>query len=367
MRKLILTNHQAPGDIVMLTAAVRDLHRCYPGQFLTDVRTSCPALWEGNPHLTPLEAAGPDVTVVDCHYPLIQFSNERPNHFLHGFIEFLNEQLGLQIEPALFKGDIHLSEAEKSAPSVVKKITGLDVPYWIIVAGGKFDYTIKWWHARRWQAVVDHFLGRMLFVQVGEGGDYHPPLNHVLDLRGKTPLRELVQLVHNAQGVLCPVTQLMHLAAAVESKPGGPPNRPCVVVAGGREPPHWEAYPTHQFIHTVGALPCCASGGCWRARSVPLGDGDSKDEEKHLCVDAIDGLPRCMDLITPQQVCERIEFYFAGGQIEYLGEGLWNQLVPFLRCDPFRTRELKPARNGSNGSCCKTMSHRHSTGAPNNR
>ena len=129
MRKLILTNYQAPGDIVMLTAAVRDLHRCYPGQFLTDVRTSCPALWAGNPHLTPLEAGDPDVTVVDCHYPLIHSSNDRPSHFLHGFIEFLNERLGLQIKPTFFRGDIHLSESEKAAPSEVEKITGLDVPY----------------------------------------------------------------------------------------------------------------------------------------------------------------------------------------------------------------------------------------------
>ena len=37
--KLILRNSQSPGDIVMLTAAVRDLHACRPGQFLTDVRT----------------------------------------------------------------------------------------------------------------------------------------------------------------------------------------------------------------------------------------------------------------------------------------------------------------------------------------
>src|SRR5690349_876674 len=45
-RKLILRNHQSPGDLVMLTAAVRDLHRTFPGQFLTDVRTACGALWE---------------------------------------------------------------------------------------------------------------------------------------------------------------------------------------------------------------------------------------------------------------------------------------------------------------------------------
>jgi ADP-heptose:LPS heptosyltransferase len=221
------------------------------------------------------------------------------------------------------------------------------VPYWIIVAGGKFDFTIKWWHFRRWQAVVDYFQEKILFVQIGEGADYHPRLNHVLDLRGQTSLRDLVQLVHHAQGVLCPVTQLMHLAAAVESQLSAPPNRPCVVVAGGREPPSWEAYPTHQFIHTVGALACCATGGCWRARSVPLGDGDDKDEERHLCVDVADGLPRCMAMITPQQVCERIEFYFAGGQIKFLEAGLWNCISRWLRRDPLAFNDFRQARDKS--------------------
>src|ERR1700736_1540911 len=41
MRRLILRNSLSPGDIVMLTAAVRDLHLSYPGQFLTDTRTPC--------------------------------------------------------------------------------------------------------------------------------------------------------------------------------------------------------------------------------------------------------------------------------------------------------------------------------------
>ncbi|MFT5466117.1 MAG: ADP-heptose:LPS heptosyltransferase [Verrucomicrobiales bacterium] len=59
-KKLILRNHQSPGDIVMLTAAVRDLHAHYPGQFLTDVRTPCPALWEHNPYLTPIADDDPE-------------------------------------------------------------------------------------------------------------------------------------------------------------------------------------------------------------------------------------------------------------------------------------------------------------------
>ena len=325
-RKLILSNLQSPGDVLMLTAAVRDLHRCYPGRFLTDVRTPSPELWENNPWLTPLDADDPDVQSLDCHYPLIHSSNQRPVHFLNGFIEYLNEQLDLQIRLTEMKGDVHLSEAEKTRVSPIFERTGIDVPYWIVVAGGKYDFTIKWWHFRRWQAVVDHFRGRLLFAQIGEKHHYHPALKGVLDLRGRTRLRDLIRLVYHAQGVLCPVTLLMHLAAAVECKANVPPERPCVVVAGGREPATWEAYPAHQFIHTIGQLPCCADGGCWRARSVPLGDGDEKDDPKHLCIDVIDNLPRCMDLITPQHVIQSIASYSP----PYLMPGQSAMIDPFL-------------------------------------
>src|ERR1044071_5053563 len=109
MRKLILRNFLSPGDIVMLTAAVRDLHLCYPGQFLTDIRTSCPPLWENNPYLTPLTDDDPDASIVECETPLINKSNRVPYHYVHGFISFLNDRLGLSIQPTAFRGDIHLS------------------------------------------------------------------------------------------------------------------------------------------------------------------------------------------------------------------------------------------------------------------
>jgi ADP-heptose:LPS heptosyltransferase len=306
MEKLILKCFLSPGDIVMLTAAVRDLHRCYPGRFLTDVRTSCEELWQGNPHLTPMEETDPGVRVLDCHYPLINQSNEAPYHFIHGFIEFLNDALGVRIRPTEFKGDIHLTEEEKSLPSPVAEHLGEDRPYWIMAAGGKYDYTIKWWSRRRYQEIVDHFQDRLLFVQVGEQGHFHPPLNNVLDLRKKTSLRSLVRLVYCSNGIVCPVTLLMHLAAAVPLPPHRRTARSCVVVAGGREPPHWEAYPAHHFLHTIGSLDCCAQGGCWRARTVPLGDGDTFDAPEQLCLDVAGGLPRCMDMITAQAAIEAV-------------------------------------------------------------
>ncbi len=317
MQKLILRNFQSPGDIVMLTAAVRDLHLCYPDRFLTDVRTSCPALWEHNPHLVPLNEEDSDVEVLDCHYPLIHRSNETPHHFLHGFIHYLNDKLGLRIEPSAFKGDIHISDNEKQWFSRVEETEGENTPFWTIVSGGKLDYTIKWWDPQRYQAVVDHFQGRVEFVQIGEDGHHHPALEGVVDLRGQTTLRQLVRLMYHAQGVVTPISLPMHLAAAVEVRPGMPKNRPCVVIAGGREPPHWTSYPHHQFIHTVGALRCCDNGGCWKSRTVPLGDGDYKDGPDELCVDVVGNLPRCMDMITAEEVIRRIEWYFDGGAIEY--------------------------------------------------
>lgn len=317
-RRLILRSWLSPGDIVTLTAAVRDLHRAYPAQFLTDVRTSCPELWEHNPYITPLDEADPGVEVVDCHYPLIAQSNRSPLHFLHGFTAFLGQRLGLKLSPTACRGAIYLSAAEQARPSAIADLLGQDVPFWIVAAGGKHDYTIKWWDPARYQEVVDAFHGRVLFVQAGERGHHHPPLRGVLDWRGRTSLRELILLMHHAQGVLCPVTSLMHLAAAVPTRPGRPASRACVVVAGGREPPHWEAYPGHQFIHTVGTLECCATGGCWRARTLPLGDGDEKDAPHNLCLDVVNELPRCMNLISAADVVRRIQTYFDGGQMRYL-------------------------------------------------
>ena len=318
MRKLILKCGLSPGDIVMMTAAVRDLQLCCPGQFLVDVRTSCSEIWDNNPHLTSLSESHPSVEVIDCSYPLIDECNWTPYHSVHGYIHFLNDQLDLSIKPTLFKGDIHLSVLERSWYSQVHEVTGKEIPFWIVAAGGKYDVTVKWWPIEKYQQVVDHFRGRIQFVQVGARGHHHPRLDGVIDLRGQTDLRQLIRLVYHAQGVLCPVTALMHLAAAVETKTGH--SRPCVVVAGGREPAHWEAYPEHQFIHTNGALPCCPRGGCWKDRVVPLGDGDERDHPDHLCLEPVGNVAKCMDLIGADEVIRRISLYFQGGALQYLSK-----------------------------------------------
>ncbi len=315
MQRLILQSYQSPGDIVMLTAAVRDLHRAYPGQFQTDVRSSADALFENNPWITRLSDRERGVQTLTMHYPLIHESNQRPYHFLHGYVQFLEQQLDLRIPLTAFKGDIHLTTEEQTSPL---KIDGVVLParYWIMVAGGKYDFTAKWWNPASYQAVVDHFQGRLQFVQCGEQGHWHPPLRDVTNLIGKTSLREFIRLMYWADGVVCPVTLAMHLAAAVATPPDRPPRRPCVVIAGGREPTHWEAYPHHQYLTSVGMLSCCADGGCWKSRCQKVGDGDAKDS-RELCeqpVQVSDDLmiPLCLDMITPGDVIRRMEMYLSG-------------------------------------------------------
>ncbi|NBR91083.1 MAG: hypothetical protein EBS68_14460, partial [Rhodobacteraceae bacterium] len=338
---LILRSKLSLGDHVVLTAAVRDLMAAHPGRFRVDVDTPHPELWAHNPHLTPL-ASG---RVVDMSYTAaVHRSNTVPLHFLHGYRQHLEQVLGVSIPPGPFHGDIHLSWQERQWKSQVEEIEGAGTRFWIIVAGGKTDFTAKWWEQARWQAVVDHFKGRIRFVQVGAKEHHHPPLRDVLDLRGKTDVRQLIRLVYHADGVLCPVTSLMHLAAAVPWKHGNG-LRPCVVVAGGREPWHWEAYPGHRFLHTIGELPCCARGGCWKSRVVPLGDGDEKD--RSLCelpVSKGEGvvIPACLDRITAADVIRAIEGYLAPAPEKMTTPTPKPMPCPTGCAEPAKTTTLEP-------------------------
>lgn len=313
--RLLLRCSLCPGDIVTMTAAVRDLHSAHPGRFITGVDTPCPDLWAHNPHIKPVSCREPGVREIEMHYPGINRSNQHPAHFLRGYTDYLEQQLGLTIPTSDFRGDLYLTDEERSLDTPI--VGGFDAgePYWLIVAGGKHDFTAKWWPPDYAQRVVDHFAPGscadrpVRFAQCGSASDWHPRLRGVTDLVGKTDLRQLIRLVYHAEGVLCPVTLAMHLAAAVPRK--GEVARPCVVVAGGREPAHWEAYPGHEYLDTIGRLPCCATGGCWKSRCQVVGDGDVKDR-KNLCERPVQvsgdlRIAECMTRVTPARVIDAIE------------------------------------------------------------
>lgn len=312
-RWLILDNHLSPGDVLAMTAAVYSLKQQYPDQYVLAVDTSADSLWEHNPDVVPLgEARSRQAEVVQMHYPLINQSNQRPVHFLQGYCDFLGDALRLRLPPAINRPLLYLSREEKSWLPQVWEKTGGPTRYWVVNAGRKDDYTAKWWGTENFQKVIDLLRGEVQFVQIGELHHHHPRLHGVLDLVGQTDARQLVRLCYHADGGLGGVTFLQHLMAALE--------KPYVCLLGGREGASWNTYPRQTLFSTVGTIACCQDGGCWKSRTVALGDGDEKDqglcerprwrgkEEKQWGADAV---PACLDRIKPSSVAEAIRSYQA--------------------------------------------------------
>lgn len=307
-KRLILRNRLSPGDVLVMTAALRSLHKAYPGKFLTDVDCPTPAIFENNPYITKLEGSG---QVVDMHYPLISDHSARGlhhpgagvsgRHFSDGHRKFLEDVLEIEIPRTGLTPEIYLSQDERLWPSPVLREHGFTGRYWVLNAGSKGDFPLKQYH--RYQEVVDLLLekwgGALKIVQIGRPEHNHPALKGVLDMRGKTGDRELYRTIYHAEGVVTCVSYPMHIAAAF--------GKPCVVVAGGRESTRWELYPNHRFLYMNGALPCASYDGCWKSR---LED----------CSNRVGDAPKCMEMTKPSMITEAIELYYEGGVLQPIQE-----------------------------------------------
>lgn len=309
LRKLILHCPLCPGDVMTMTVAVRSLHDRYPGQFLTDVRTPIPDIWRNNPHVTPIADDDPDAERIDLHYPQINRSNEEPHNFIRCYAEFLGEKLGLPLTPTVNKPCLYLTDEERGWMTMPQQhFTELRrLPYGVLVAGAKCDYTCKRWPVHYFQEVVNRTTGLIQWVQVGDTEHAHAPLDNCINLLGQTDHQKFHRLVSHASIGLGPVTYLMHVCAAFDV--------PYIYLAGGREPVQWLAYPKQHTLHTIGALPCCRDAACWRSRVVSIGDGDEKDEM--LCERPVilghmaPAVAQCMAMIEPDDVIRIVRRYAA--------------------------------------------------------
>lgn len=293
-KKILMRNTLSPGDVLTMTVAIRDLHKTFPDEYLTGLTpdSSCDWIFENNPYLTKIEPGTEDL-FLQMEYPSIHRSGWRGTHFSEGYIRFLSKKLKRKIHISSMLPDIHLSEDEKSWTNQVQEHLGYKGKFWLVNAGVKaIDYPLKQYH--RYQEVINLLQGEVQFVQIGESSvDHeHTPLTGVLDMIGQTDGRQLVRLMSHAEGCLTGVSLPMHLAAAFQ--------KPCVVIAGGREPMRWEAYPNHAFLSTNGMLSCCAYDGCWK----------NKPED---CEYYMHDAPRCMKLITPEQIAQAVRNYYQGG------------------------------------------------------
>lgn len=312
--KLRLGN--ALGDSVVMTAAVRDLAMQYGDRFEISVKTNFPEVWKNNPHIV-LERS--DGRVVPMNYREEQgLAYREQTHFLQAFHRILNKQLGIRVALSRPKPDLHTTP-EDAHPTVQK-------PYWVIFPGWKNDMPAKAWPTPRWQQLVDILEQWGIHcVQTGSTKpDCHNPL--IAGAENATypsNVRQLFHLISEAEGVICGITSGMHIAAAFD--------RPCIVLAGGREPWWWEAYVNqnpgfgpasglvqvpHRFLHTQGQLSCCLHTGCGRTK---VTHDQIKKSPAEVCLQTVRRhgrpLPACMDPLTPEIVADAVLSYYLDGTL----------------------------------------------------
>jgi hypothetical protein len=327
MEKIILRHKLCPGDVIAMTALVRDLALAHPGRYDVAIETNHRDLFANNPYGKPT-GIGVDKTgrrLINLNYgPSIGTARHHAMHFMWGFHRDFRQKTNTFVPPGPPHPDLHLSEEERLHRPIEPR-------YWLVFSGGKSDATVKHPHFKTLKAAVQLLQGLgIVFVQAGgassprAGTHTHPPIPGVIDMIGKTSIRQALSLIHHADGVICPITFAMHAAAAL--------HRPCVVVAGGREEWWWEGYVRsnlglgprrhelpveHRFLHTIGLLDCCRTKGCWKSKitRAELAPGANQG----VCVLPVQEgdrhVPLCHTLITPERIVEAVLSYYHDGTL----------------------------------------------------
>jgi ADP-heptose:LPS heptosyltransferase len=140
----------------------------------------------------------------------------------------------------------------------------------------------KDWPDESWDTLVSRLAALGTVVDLGEApvGPSAVPDGSYIDLRGRTPLPELVAAIAASDALVAPMTGTVHIAAAV--------GVPSVVIYGGYEHPDCSAYPGN--INLYSPVECAP---CWLRTPCPYGK-------------------KCLHQITPGQVDAAVDRLWAG-------------------------------------------------------
>lgn len=166
---------------------------------------------------------------------------------------------------------LHLTNQERKEGAIANN----QITIQSVGKGGGSLKRNKEWYPDRFQEVVSALNQRFNFVQLGMSDD--PLLDGVIDLRGKTSLRQSAAILSQSLVFVGLEGFLMHLARSVDCR--------SVIVYGGRTRPEDTGYSCNENLYTP--LPCAP---CWRWNT---------------CEREINR--ECMDRITPDMVVAAIE------------------------------------------------------------
>ncbi len=308
--EVIFHNRQAFGDILAMTCAIRDFKTAFPKTRI-GVHTTAMHIWDNNPHIDHTYRMGSlsanKATVKIGPGFLTNKSGLWDYHMANAFRMDIENKMNLKFIQGPIKPDIWLTQEEYDR----KPIIDTGKPYWIFIYGGEPGWPSKQYH--RWQEVINILKDDIQFVQVGVKGHPYPILDNVIDYVGltqdrNTGIRDLFNIFLHSQGSLGLVSMHMHLSAAF--------NNPCVTLAGGREPASFTQYYGHQYIQTNGVLPCVETKACWACKlegCKNLVDPTNPSQKDHNTKQ----IPKCVDIIEPEEIAEGVRKYYKGGRLEY--------------------------------------------------
>jgi ADP-heptose:LPS heptosyltransferase len=333
-KTIIIRHSRAVGDILVMTAVVRDIYKEYSDRFEIGVETPFMELWENNPYIIKLKNKRLGASVYTLSYgDGIQKAGKEPIHFLQAFHNDFEKKTGLKVPLTEPRPDIHLSEAELADRPIKDR-------YWVVLSGGKSDFTTK--HPRFFdvQDSVDvlNQLGLKVVQAGAKGGkpaNIHRTLAGTIDLRGETSVRDFLKLIHHSDGVICSITFAMHAAAALE--------KPCIVLAGGREEWWWEGYVRenpafkglnvnvpHRFLHTMGLLDCCRGPrACWKNKVLKSEGDKSYCSYPHLEPEG-QSVPLCQHMIGANRIVESALHYYLTGVLPPLPSWSEHSMLPAI-------------------------------------
>ncbi len=209
----------AIGDTLMTTPAIRALRQKYPQAHIRYV-TQTPDLLIGNPDIDELSMVRKEHDQeILFEYPMAAGYPDKPleNHLAFSFADCA----GLEIDsPA---GFLNFTEHEMSfVKSIMDKF---QVPVATIhVKAGWSPY--KEWPIENWQKIVNHFFGRIAFLQIGTSGE--PALDKSIVFNGLLSVRLAAACV-----------SMTDLFVGIDSYPNhvaGACGKPAVVLFGSTSP-----------------------------------------------------------------------------------------------------------------------------------
>ncbi len=222
------------------------------------IRCNHTVLFKSNPHIKLVLAPGTLLSV-----PLLKLFKVKTAHPVYTQYQPATDRDIIPEKHIVLKmaDQVGLKGAIKNKPvfilDKVEEAKGEIVPNQVVIISSAmaaaFPMRNKEWITERYQDLVNKLNVTYNFIQLGSASD--TPLENVLDMRGKTTIRETAAILKKSKLLVSHVGFMMHLARAVDCR--------AVIIYGGREMPEQSGYGCfHNIYSPVACSPCWLHNRC---------------------------------------------------------------------------------------------------------